>query len=71
MAKLTLEEFTEYFKAVVQLREYYKEIVMKKAVLMEIEGKMKRKGQLKWIIPIVTGIVSGVIAGGLLHCFLR
>ncbi len=69
VAKLTLEEFTKYFSAVIQLREYYEEIIGKKVVLLEVQGKMNTKSRLRWIIPIVTAVVGAVVGWALFHFF--
>ena len=67
IGKLTLVEFTKYFSAVLELREYYKEIITKKAVLIEVESKLKRKRNLKWIIPTVVTVASAILGWALFH----
>lgn len=59
IGKLTLEEFTEYFEQVEQLKQYYSEIIDKKSSLIEVQRKNRWKN---WIIPIVTGTIVAVIA---------
>ena len=61
VGKLTLEEFTDYFNAVLRLQKFYKEVVGKKSPLVEVENEARNKRRLVWIVPIVT-MILGVVA---------
>ena len=61
VGKLTLEEFTKYFTAVLELQEMYKEVIDKKASLIEVEKDVKNKKRLKWIIPTVTTVIGVIL----------
>ena len=61
VGKLTLEEFTDYFNAVLELQKFYQEVIDKKASLIEVEREARNKRRLIWIIPIAATILGVVL----------